>query len=66
IRMKEAKRLLTETDYSVQEIAERVGYAHAISFTRVFKRTAGVTPGEYRNNWKAQQRGENDSVVENG
>ncbi|MGG4093489.1 helix-turn-helix domain-containing protein [Paenibacillus lautus] len=66
IRMKEAKRLLTETDYSVQEIAERVGYAHAISFTRVFKRTAGVTPGEYRNNRKAQQRGENDSVVENG
>lgn len=66
IRMKEAKRLLTETDYSVQEIAERVGYAHAISFTRVFKRTAGVTPGEYRNGRKAKEPGENDSAVENG
>lgn len=66
IRMKEAKRLLTETGHSVQEIAERVGYAHAISFTRVFKRTTGMAPGEYRTGRKAAQKVENDSAVENG
>ncbi|MEC0240119.1 helix-turn-helix domain-containing protein [Paenibacillus dokdonensis] len=66
IRMKEAKHLLTETDYSVQEVAERVGYAHAISFTRVFKRTTGSAPGEYRNDQKLKLTGENDSAVENG
>lgn len=47
-RMEEAKRLLVETSYSIQEIAERVGYTNAISFRRVFKRTVGVSPGEYR------------------
>lgn len=48
VRMREAVRLLLETDDSVQEIAEGVGYTHAISFTRVFKRIMGVAPGEYR------------------
>ena len=66
IRMKEAQRLLTETGDSIQEIAERVGYAHAISFTRVFKRTVGVAPGEYRTDKLRSMAGENDSVVENG
>lgn len=47
-RMTEAKRLLVESSYSVQEIAERVGYTNAISFRRVFKRTIGVAPGDYR------------------
>ncbi len=66
IRMKEAQRLLTETGDSVQEIAERVGYTHAISFTRVFKRTVGVAPGEYRADKLRSMAGENGSVVENG
>ncbi|WP_339293952.1 AraC family transcriptional regulator [Paenibacillus sp. FSL W7-1279] len=50
VRMREAVKLLLETDASVQEIAERVGYTHAISLTRVFKRIMGTAPGEYRSN----------------
>ncbi|NMO96691.1 helix-turn-helix domain-containing protein [Paenibacillus lemnae] len=48
LRMNRAEELLTETDLSIQEIAEKIGYANSITFGRVFKRTAGVTPGDYR------------------
>ncbi|MDO3409258.1 helix-turn-helix domain-containing protein [Saccharibacillus sp. CPCC 101409] len=48
LRMKEAERLLLETDEPLQEIALRVGYANAITFGRVFKRISGITPGDYR------------------
>ncbi|MEK3884762.1 helix-turn-helix domain-containing protein [Paenibacillus sp. PL2-23] len=48
LRMREAERLLAETDETVHQIALWVGYANSITFGRVFKRTTGVTPGEYR------------------
>ncbi|MBB3109655.1 AraC-like DNA-binding protein [Paenibacillus phyllosphaerae] len=48
LRMQQAERLLAETDETVQNIAMQVGYANSITFGRVFKRTTGVTPGEYR------------------
>ncbi|MMZ71658.1 DNA-binding transcriptional regulator AraC [compost metagenome] len=46
--MKEAERLLLNSDLSQQDIALKVGYANAISFGRVFKRIVGITPGDYR------------------
>lgn len=48
LRMKEAEQLLAETDSPLQDIALQVGYANAITFGRVFKRVAGITPGDYR------------------
>jgi len=48
LRMNEAKRLLSETELSVQEIAEKVGYSSPISFSRSFKKVAGVPPADYR------------------
>ncbi|WP_231637483.1 helix-turn-helix domain-containing protein [Paenibacillus sp. FJAT-27812] len=48
IRLNEAKRLLLESRKSVQSIAEEVGYTNAISFTRIFKKVVGSSPGEYR------------------
>ncbi|MCS7458568.1 helix-turn-helix domain-containing protein [Paenibacillus doosanensis] len=48
LRMQHAKRLLTETDRTVQEIAENVGYSSAISFIRTFKKMTGMSPGDYR------------------
>lgn len=51
-RMTEAKRLLTETNKSINEISEAVGYDYAISFIRTFKKFEGVTPSEFRNNNK--------------
>ncbi|MFB9330004.1 helix-turn-helix domain-containing protein [Paenibacillus aurantiacus] len=48
LRMQHAEHLLAETDETVQNIALQVGYANSITFGRVFKRTTGVTPGEFR------------------
>ncbi|MEK4998819.1 helix-turn-helix domain-containing protein [Paenibacillus sp. FSL H7-0918] len=48
LRMKEAEKLLVETECSLQDIALQVGYANAITFGRVFKRVLGITPGDYR------------------
>ncbi|MFD2117213.1 helix-turn-helix domain-containing protein [Paenibacillus yanchengensis] len=48
IRIEHAQRLLNETNLSVQEIAQQVGYTHSISFIRAFKKIVGLTPGEYR------------------
>lgn len=48
LRMERAEELLAETEESVQQIALQVGYANSITFGRVFKRIAGVTPGDYR------------------
>ncbi|WP_282939421.1 helix-turn-helix domain-containing protein [Paenibacillus sp. RC67] len=48
VRIQQAKRLLMETGESIQEIGIQVGYPNVRSFMRVFKKLAGVTPGEYR------------------
>jgi len=47
-RITEAKRLLRTGGHSVEEIAERLGYRHAESFTRAFTRLAGMPPGRFR------------------
>jgi two-component system response regulator YesN len=48
LRMEEAKRLLTETQKGLKEIASEVGYANPNYFSRVFKKKTGVTPSEYK------------------
>jgi two-component system response regulator YesN len=48
LRMSHATYLLLETDLSIQEISEQVGYIHAMSFIRTFKKINGSTPGVYR------------------
>ncbi|MCY9663935.1 AraC family transcriptional regulator [Paenibacillus alginolyticus] len=48
IRMEHAKKLLQSSRDSVQNIGGMVGYTHAISFIRAFKKYTGVTPGDYR------------------
>ena len=47
-RMELAKKLLTETDKKVQEIAAETGYISAHSFARSFRSTEGLSPAEYR------------------
>jgi AraC family transcriptional regulator, transcriptional activator of pobA len=47
-RMAEARRLLVETDLPVEEVGQRVGYADAHYFVRVFRRGHGATPLGWR------------------
>ena len=47
-RMAEARRLLVETDLSVEEVGRRVGYGESGYFVRSFRRTHGATPLAWR------------------
>lgn len=49
IRIDEAKKLLRIPEVKVYEISEMVGYMAPASFARVFKKSTGLTPAEYRN-----------------
>ncbi len=46
-RLKEAMRLLENTDLSLSEIAERLHFFDAAHFSRVFHHMFGITPREY-------------------
>lgn len=46
-----ATRWLTETSQSISEIAFRCGFYNISNFNRIFKKTKGCTPGEYRINF---------------
>ncbi len=48
-RMTRVKNLLRDTDCPVSAIAEMVGYDQLGYFSRVFKKSTGLTPREYRN-----------------
>lgn len=48
-RMAEARRLLLHSDERVDVVAERVGYAEATHFIRMFRREHGTTPAAWRN-----------------
>ena len=47
-RIEAAKRLLTDTDASIGDIAEQVGYTSITHFSTAFSAKTGVTPSEYR------------------
>lgn len=56
VRMEKAKELLTTTSASVQEVALLVGYTHSFSFIRVFKKSVGMTPGDYRKSSRSLEK----------
>lgn len=47
-KMHRAKELLANTEETIKDIAEQVGYFNVNSFNRRFKQITGCTPGEYR------------------
>ena len=49
VRMKEAARLIRETDETIDKISEIVGYKEVGYFRKCFKRHFGVTPKQYDN-----------------
>ena len=51
-RIQKAKRLLMETDLPISQIASQVGYESYASFTKIFIKETGETPGGFRNKIK--------------
>ena len=51
-RIEESKYLLTETDLSMSQIAQLLGFSSLSYFSQVFRRTQSVSPKEYRQRQK--------------
>ncbi len=47
-RMEQARKLLLEPSVNIKEVGKAVGYSDANYFAKVFKRTTGHSPTEYR------------------
>lgn len=50
VKMREAARLLRESNKNILEITALIGYDNANYFSRSFKKQYGLTPSEYRHN----------------
>jgi AraC-like DNA-binding protein len=48
VRMQKAMAALSESERSLEQIAREVGYTDAFSFSKVFKRTVGMAPRDFR------------------
>ena len=48
IRMEKAKKLLLSTSLPITDIADKSGYGDYRVFTKVFKKSEGITPSQYR------------------
>ena len=57
IRMEKAKKLLLSTSLSIAEVAEQSGYGDYRVFTKVFKKTEGITPSQYRRDFLENAEG---------
>ena len=43
-----AKKLLSDSSYSLKEVADAIGYDNVSYFCSLFKKATGLTPFEYR------------------
>ncbi|WP_437323311.1 helix-turn-helix domain-containing protein [Sorangium sp. So ce381] len=59
-RMAEARRILLHSDERVEIVAERVGYADATHFIRMFRREHGATPAA----WRAEARSKGRTLTQ--
>lgn len=66
IRMDKACTLLRQTDLSLQEIAESVGYSDVSYFIRTFKKHTGVTPKQFKDECAQAARGSYHPIIRLG
>ena len=48
LRMQKAMQLLADTRQTLEQVAQAVGYQDAFGFSKVFKRTTGLSPRQFR------------------
>ena len=47
-RMSQAEHLLIDTDFTMGQIAQMIGYTTSSRFAELFKKSTGILPIEYR------------------
>lgn len=55
-RIQKAKELLEDETLSIEQIAEQTGYNDYFYFTKIFKKTLGISPSKYRKNYKKSNK----------
>jgi len=53
-RVRRAERILAETDLELPQVARASGFRTATNFTALFRRQTGLTPGAYREKFRAR------------
>lgn len=48
VKMERARKLLLDSDMNIGKIAEQLGYENAEYFSKVFRKSAGISPREFR------------------
>ena len=56
LRMQRAMQALSDSECTLEQVAQQVGYIDAFSFSKVFKRTVGVSPREFRQRDRQDQQ----------
>ncbi|NOU92324.1 helix-turn-helix domain-containing protein [Paenibacillus sp. LMG 31456] len=57
-RMEIAKKWLVETEMKISDMAQKLQYNNPQNFIRYFKKSTGITPGQYREMWFNNKGGE--------
>ncbi|MEO4053778.1 helix-turn-helix domain-containing protein [Solibacillus sp. CAU 1738] len=55
VRIQQALKVLTETNFSIAEVAQMNGFEDVNYFIKVFKQQQGTTPYRYRSQWLSEQ-----------
>jgi len=52
LRINKAKQMLLETDAPIQDISQQIGYVNYKSFNRAFKNVVGLSPRDFRKQYR--------------
>jgi AraC-like DNA-binding protein/ligand-binding sensor protein len=63
LRLQKAKKLLEESELSLAEITQNVGYSNQQYFSRVFKEYNHMTPGQYRRRHRSNQKKQQKKIM---
>ena len=61
--MNVAKEMLSETDFTISEIAYKVGFSDSFAFSKCFSAKVGIAPTEYRIAQKNISREVRDGLI---
>lgn len=63
LRVEEAKHLLEAGEMSSDDISASVGYENFAFFRGLFKRSTGLTPGQYRRMFRPFSTGDGEAIL---
>ncbi len=63
IKLESSKQFLAQSDYSLETIASLCGFSCANYFCKVFKKSVGISPGQFRLKQKQANEPQNDDVL---